>query len=203
MHIPNLPTLKLAILEFLQQIPIDLIVEYVQSNFVVDEKAFINVLEGFPMEKVKNSTMKIVHGWIKQRICNSKSNEILGEDIMPRTPDSAKTKKISNLSNNNHVGVVTRSRSKVCTIVEKKNRCIKNKTSVANKNPGSLPTKVLKKEKVPVGSPAREAKKPRLNDSLPMCNYPGCNVDDTKLELNMCEKQKEKLSWTLSECFSP
>ncbi len=78
------------------------------------------------MEEVKNSAMKIVHGWIKQRKCSSKSNEILGEGMKPRTPDSAKTKRISNLSNSNHAGVVTRSRSKVSTIVGKKIRCIKN-----------------------------------------------------------------------------
>lgn len=173
-------------------IPIDLIAEYVQSNFVVDEKAFINILDGFPMEEVKNSTMKIVNGWIQQRECNSKSNEILGQDMKPRTPDSAKTKITSNLSNNDNVGVVTRSRSKVCAIVGKKSRHIKNKMSVASKNPGSLPTKVLQEEKVQFGSPQREAKKPRLNDSSPMCNYPGCNVKDTKLELNMCGLCKKK-----------
>ncbi len=173
-------------------IPIGLIVEYVQSNFVVDEKSFINKLEGFPMEEVKNSTMKILHGWIKQGKCSSKSNEILSQDMKPRTPDSAKTKKISNLSNNDHAGVVTRSRSKVSTIVGKKNRCIKNKTSGPNKNPVSLPTKVSKEEKVQVGSPQREAKKPRLNDSSPMCNYPGCNVNGTNFELNMCGLCKKK-----------
>lgn len=163
-------------------VPIGLIAEYVQSNFVVDEKDFINALEGFPMEVVKNSTMKIVNGLIKQT----------KEHMKPRTPDSAKTNRTGNLSNNSNVGVVTRSRSKVCTIVGKKNRCIKNKTSVANKNPRSLPTEVLKEEKVQVGSPQRVAKKPRLNDSSPKCNYPGCNVNDTKLELNMCRLCKKK-----------